>query len=273
MGSASNTGNDRSAPADVMSRPGPLGISALAGIAWSVGLASLVAGFVLVPNGFAGNALAGVFGIAVGVGVALSLVDRISRREREREWSRVGLRTTRAIKRRIWNIASDYWVEAQRTLPITDEEFSEGMSLHQPETTTAQTIVRLGEAMRAVYPARASGEGWDADPENPTIESPESLHAAVADDFRYIKTVLTPRVLGLGVDAELSALLLQLEDHEEDWIGWMTTSRDWGAPESIAWERATATLEVAAVIYNRLAEPRTGLPYGHGDDWEASVPH
>src|SRR5690242_8962658 len=110
------------ATADSRTRRARLGSSALAAGAWGIGLASLIAGFALVPHGFAGNVLAEAFGIAVGVGVALSLVDRISRREREREWSRVGLRTTRAIKRRIWNIAFAYWLEAQRTLPISDEE-------------------------------------------------------------------------------------------------------------------------------------------------------
>jgi hypothetical protein len=126
--------------------------------------------------------------------------------------------------------------------------------------------------MRTVYPARAQNAGWSAAPENALTESPEALHAAVADDFRYIKSVLSPRVLALGADPELSGLLLQLEDHEEDWQAWMKTARDWGAPESFAWDEATSALEVAAGIYARLAEARPALAGPDADGWKANVP-
>jgi len=75
-------------------------------IAGAAGLAALLTaiGFLLVPKGLVGNLISEAVGLAVGVVVALVLVERALGRQRAREWATVGDRTTRAIKRRIWSI-------------------------------------------------------------------------------------------------------------------------------------------------------------------------
>ncbi len=180
----------------------------------------------------------------------------------------MGSRTTRAIKRRIHGIAWDFWLNTQRTLPLDDDEVMTGLAYTKPEFQISQTITRLAESMRTILPARSEPPD-PADPD-PYTESPHALHEAVADDFAYIKTVLTPRVVTLASNPTLVELLLRLEDHEEDWRSWTTLADEWGAPDLYAWRQATAALEVAAEI---LHLPTRAQPDAlAGDDGSISYP-
>jgi hypothetical protein len=159
-------------------------------------------------------------------------------------------------------------------MPLDEESFIKHMALDQPEPVIAASIRALSDAMRAAHPTEAAGRD---DPsggpcEEPPV-APEDLHAAVAEDFAYIKAALTPRVITLSSDPELAELLLRLEDHEEDWRGWMQTAKDWGAPYSLAWEEATAAIEVAASIYERLADPAPAAEPRHEVGGWRDIPH
>jgi hypothetical protein len=234
-----------------------------------LGTALIAVGVLVDPPGVLGDLIAGAAGLAFEVVIALFLVERVAARQRRREWATVGGRTTRAIKHRIWNIGFAYYLEGA-DMPLDEGMFLENMRLDQSEHEIMAAIFALSVAMRAVHSA-APPANSDADDGDLPV-APEQLHAAVAEDFSYIKTILTPRVITLSSDPKLADLLLTLEDHEEAWQGWMQTAKEWGAPDSLAWRKATEAIETAALIYERLADPEPGLGRQDAGEW-GDIPH
>lgn len=203
-------------------------------------VAALAVGFGLNLDGFDSNVLAELAGVALSVLIAYTLVEALLRRERRREWSAVSDATRAAIATRVQSLAFEYYlVETAPDAHVnasTPEQHAAALDLMAGRLTASSE--RLGRL----------------DPDE--FATTQELHDRVSEDLLFLREVLAPRVMQIGQEPELVGLLLAVEVAEREWHEAIRLIRDdWGLPNTVAWERAAATLEAVARLYRHVAIP------------------
>jgi hypothetical protein len=223
-----------------------------------VGLASAGAGFALDVRGFAVGLLASIAALAMTVLTATFFFDELAEKQaaarRRDKWNIVRVATLTAI-----------WEQVRRmTLPI---------AMRSPTADTFavayKTALELMDGVSSWIPTEATPLDEDAADGLATYEeykaSMTRLYEDVAREYVYIRDVLTPRVLDLADDVELTRLLFDLDDAERQWsaivftAGKGETQGSWATFPVDTW-KAVADFHQAAVEVARHVASAPDLP-------------
>jgi hypothetical protein len=236
---------------------------------WARGLATLTvfllalltaAGLLHDSEAFVGNVVAELVGIAIGVVVALFLVDRVAASRKSERWLRVREQTLDAIFAHI----TDLTRKCLLYTPIGDQ-FEDGwvelwFSLQEERPASRMTgVLRSIATVVAERAEDMSGsEGSGAATSRLALD-------AVAPHVAQIRDVLVPRLIDFDEVPALVERLLVMTDAEREWSLQVAFSEKGDLQEIwVAWDRAgqffAASAEVVvyleAAISWRSHEPR-----------------
>jgi hypothetical protein len=220
-----------------------------------VGALLLVAlGFAVSRSGFAGNLIAEAIGILISVAIALTLVEDLVRRRRREEWSRVRRQTLRSLCGYIEDIAFRYAM-ALPDSPLDIRTNAHWASFPDSDAVEAacQGFLELEQQMKTNAPRLASQPDLDA-------SSSKNLFAEFKDDFAPIRDVLTPRIMSLDDDPELSLLLMELEEASRRWNLVLPAIEEWGVRDEEGWQEAIKVLSCARAVYESAARELLQIP-------------
>ena len=197
-------------------------------------------GFALEAEGFAGNALAGLSSLILGAVLAVVLIDHLLRRQRREHWSLARNEICRAICESVVDMASSFAL------------FVSGgggfLYLVGPEKDPVANP-RIRAALGALLEAASADEARLSSALEPDLASSRVLYDQVAAAVAPLRVATTTRVIVLGDEPRLVTALLDLEHAERRWGSWVETVEREGAPDSIAWYHATATLRAGSEVY------------------------
>lgn len=166
----------------------------------------LAAGFWLDSSSFAGNVLAELAGVVVGVGVAVLVVERLVDQDRRARWRLVETQTIRTLR----------FALVKGALPLY-------LQLPAPRTPEADPFAMeeadmLGEALQNL--AAALREREDTGPERDLLRS---LLDSVGPHLDFVRDVIMQRLLTVGPDPELIKRLAVLDSTYEnlDFDAWL----------------------------------------------------
>jgi hypothetical protein len=203
-----------------------------------VGVAGI--GFGVEAEGFAGNALAGLSSLILGAVLAVVLINQLLQRQHREHWAIARAEICRAICEVIVDMASSF------ALFVSDGNGFLGLVGPEDDPIARPQIwLALGDLIEAT----AADEQRLSSQLEPDLASSRALYDQVATVVSPLRTATTTRVVVLGDEPTLVAALLSLERAERRWGSWVQTVETEGAPDSIAWQHATATLRAGADVY------------------------
>jgi len=204
----------------------------LLGLALGVIAVSLATGFWLDWRGFAGNSLAGLADMVAGFLIAIVLVDRYTKAERNARWASVAEATTRTLESAAVRAALPAFVQLSAPrAPAFDPQM-------------ALTLGRLPHALSALADAlREAGQ----EPFARAFDSRAFLDA-VLPSTHVITNIVLPRLLSLDVDPELVRPIVELESvvAQLDYHAWMGTTMQ--IPASTVYRDAADLIGALAVV-------------------------
>lgn len=247
-------------------------------------LAAIISlGFAINAASFAENGLASVAGLIAGIFVAFYLIDRISRRERQRRWERVKKLSYRSIESMCDRIMFAFltesgvtWQTERRTLDSLDPSSSRDESESQYESFLhfSTEIDERGEALYTGNPivvdprlrvtgfegsvsetrngiTRVSDErhARDLREEQLHIASSQQLLRAVIPHFEKLSLAIFPRIFELDEQEDLISGFIQVESAYHKWEETVDIIEgSWGMPESYAWGAVAEFCEKIAMM-------------------------
>ena len=168
---------------------------------------ALIAGFILDWEGFTGNVLAELVGMLASILIAVLLVERFTKAERDARWAVVASATTRTLQAAAVRAALPVFVQlpAPRS-PALDPHMALSMG------RLSEALVELAEAVRDLGENRL-GQVADA----------RQLLDALSPSTRICTEVVLPRLLALEVGPSLIEPIVQLESAvaQLDYHAWM----------------------------------------------------
>lgn len=195
-------------------------------------------GVALDLQGFIGNVVAGLAGVLLGVVVTYALVERLLREHRGQEWLSVRTAIVESLIGRLFAIGHAVALGA----PSAPKSI---VYLSQDDPTLVDALNELCD-----YLQDQRGRGQES------LRTLADLHASVADEFAFIHTVVTPRVLAVCDEPEFARLLVALERYETEWVQCMAACEDSAGrthgrqlgPLRHGWDSAATAIVVAANI-------------------------
>lgn len=180
-------------------------------IAVLLAIVAVVVGFVASPDGFLGNLLAEAAGIFVGIALALTIAENLTRRRHQEQWARVRRQTLRSLCGYIESIAFDF------AMSLPDQPLDIRTNAHWIDYPSAGEVEAARTGLRDLEDqlardAEAMADGSDLDGGSSKTLFEETDHNLLA-----IRDVLAPRILSLDEDPDLSRLLGDLEEAERRW--------------------------------------------------------
>jgi hypothetical protein len=172
----------------------------------------LVVGVVTDRDSFVSNLLAELAGVAVGVLVALFLVDRVTAARRRERWLRVRRQTFDAIYAHISDLARKALlytpVGDYREPGWVDSWFAFGGD--HPTGAAAQVLREVGKALHEQAEELSSRDG-------PGVANSRVALDVVTPHVAQIRDVLIPRLIDFDEVPNLVERLLAMSDAEREW--------------------------------------------------------
>jgi len=207
----------------------------------------IVIGFVVSPDGFAGNLIAEAVGILVAVAVALTLAEDLARKRRREDWARVRRQTLRSLCGYIEDLSFDFWMS------LPDEPIDIRTNAHWVDYPSSEEVDKacaglrdLEERVVAEIPVLAAQPDLRA-------SSSRLLFEEVKQDLFAIRDVLAPRVMSLDEDPQLSQLLGDLEEATRRWSLVLPAIEEWGVRDEDGWKEAISVFRCARAVYEKAA--------------------
>lgn len=177
-----------------------------------VAAAAIVTGFMLDAAGFAGNLLAEVAGLLLGVLLAVLIVDVLIERERARRWDLVAAETETNLRLAMIRAGLDVYL----LLPVPRPPAADPYTMSQAGPHGLSEALRaLADAVRA-EPSLQRDSGATGGPE------PLAVVEALKPHLELIRTAVMPRLIAVG-EHDLIARLAFLEGayQELEHSAWM----------------------------------------------------
>jgi len=222
--------------------PMTLGYRSVLGLVCLVGSAVLIAGLIAAPDGFFGNVVAETAGVLLGAVLAVTLIEKILSQQRREQWDAVRDEIVRAISDALLAAATSIYETTGMGYPLL-EAVGEDTTL-RPEIAEAMAL--LPDEIEAAIPAFAANL-------EPSLASSRVAFDAVDIEFAPVRDLATTRVVAMGNEPELVALLLRVERREKDWRSGIVLVETENAPDILAWHHAVETFRAVAALYGYLA--------------------
>jgi hypothetical protein len=205
-----------------------------------LGVAIAGAGLLLNVNGFLGNALAGLSSLILGAVLAVVLIEQLLRQRRPEQWHLVRDEIRRAICEGVVDMASSF------AIAVSDGSGFLGLVGPEDDPVARPQIAAALEKLIAATEAKAAELAAQLEPDQ---ASSRILYDQIAAAVVPLRMATTTRVIVLGDEPLLVAALLTLERTEQRWGGWVETVEKSGAPDLMAWQQATSTLQAGTDVY------------------------
>lgn len=210
-----------------------------------VALALATAGTALDRTAFAGNVLSELLGAFVGVVVALTLIERLVRRTRQRRWEIVSGQTYATLQWVLVKASLRLYMVLPAPRPVDADPFS-GREVGSLATSLAALARALANYAEDVY------EDFDT---RATVD-------AVEGDFEAVRQTLMPRLLALGDEPELIERLATLEQRVVtlDYDAWL--DERFGVPSHLFVQDVSVCVDAMQAVAELL--PPSAFPTGGG---------
>lgn len=199
-------------------------------LAWlSVGLTTiaLVVGFAIDCEGFAGNLLAEIAGVLVGLLLAIFLVEKILDRERQDRWNRVAEQTMKTLRFALIRASTSVYLSLPTKRPPKADPYTLGLLGDN----------RLTDALHALAGViRADAE----------FEDEEQLLDGMKSHLDLIRGGIMPQLLAIG-EHDLVAELAGLEGAFQDLENTVWLQQRFGGPNRFNENLATVIDSLAAI--------------------------
>jgi hypothetical protein len=224
---------------DAMQRtPALLGLAAVVGT---------VVGFVLAPDGFLGNLIAELVGILVGVALALTIAEELTRRRRREQWARVRRQTLRSLCGYIEDLALSF------AMSLPDAPLDIRTNAHWVDYPSSVEVEAACEGFRDLERRLETDVPALSRQADLKRSSSRVLFDETNQKLLAIRDVLAPRILSLDEDPDLSRLLGDLEEAARRWGMVLPAIEDWGVPDGEGWEEARKVFHRARLVYEDAA--------------------
>jgi hypothetical protein len=224
---------------------------------WSVAAVAM-AGFLFLWGAyinfsdFLGNLLS-LGSLALGVFIAVEIVERLIERYREERWRKVRAVTLRAIATHIVDFYTTAWLDLAGNAPpgkILDGRGS-------PSLQSGEEMVNSLRVLRERCRTRD-----DEDSER-FMHNVRNMYENARWNLDQIRSILLPRVLEISEDVELIQGLLRLDEAYRQWENARIVDQQVGIGYRAILEEILCTLETAARAYQLIVQR---LPSGRPDE-------
>lgn len=159
---------------------------------------ALAGGFILEPDGFAGNVLAEIAGVLLSVLLAVFIVDKLLERERRRRWDLVSSETIATLRFAV--IRAGHSVYLLLPAPRLPEADPYTMSMTSP-SELPDALDKLATGVREL--------------DLKDLGTPDEVVGCLAPHLGLMRDGIMPRLLAIG-EHELIALLASVESAFQD---------------------------------------------------------
>jgi hypothetical protein len=206
--------------------------------------AALGVGFRLDWKGFAGNALAELAGMIASILIAIALVARFTKAERDARWSAVADATTRTLEAAAVRASLPAFVQLPTPRsPALDPQMARSVG------RLPQSLAALADALRDL----------SQDPFAAPSDARQFLDA-VLPSTRVITDVVLPRLLSLDVDPRLIEPIVELESivAQLDYHAWMAATMQI-SPSTLLKDAADLVAALSTVVHAHTQQRRRGV--------------
>lgn len=214
---------------------------------------AVVVGFVASPDGFLGNLLAEVAGIFVGIALALTIAESLTRRRHHEQWARVRRQTLRSLCGYIESIAFDF------AMSLPDQPLDVRTNAHWIDYPSAAEVEGACRGLRSLEDQLSRDAEAMANRSDLDESSSKSLLEETDANLLAIRDILAPRILSLDEDPNLSRLLGDLEEAERRWRMVISAIEEWGVLDKDGWAEARNVFQRARLVYEHAAVRLLGI--------------
>lgn len=201
-----------------------------------VSILAAVAGFLIDIGSFATNLLAGIVSTALGVWVAVVIVDGIVKSNREREWRNVQAFAVDTIYQVVWSISISF----NDLLP--DNSFLDSI-MSARHSHGANGIGYLNDLMNAIKRLDST----------PSKERLVLLYEQCSPELDRLRSIVLPIVTIIGNDPRLVSLLQQTDEAAHEWSRTAIRQREYGVSSRYLLDCSLSTLSVLIALSGYVA--------------------
>ncbi|MFZ2359053.1 MAG: hypothetical protein WA040_06885 [Anaerolineae bacterium] len=201
-----------------------------------VSILAAVAGFLIDADSFATNLLAGIVSTALGVWVAVVIVDGILRSNREREWRNVQVFAVNATHQAVLSISTSF----NDLLP--DNSFLDSIlkARDSQDTNGLDFLKDLVSAIKSLDPT-------------PSKEKLVLLYEECSPELDRLRSIVLPTVTVIGNDPQLVSLLQQADKVAYEWSRTAIRQREYGVSSQCLLDCSLSTLSVLIALSDYVA--------------------
>jgi len=214
---------------------------------------AIAVGFVVSPDGFVGNLIAELTGILVGVALALTIAEELSRRRHHEQWARVRRQTLRSLCGYIETVALDF------AMALPEAPLDVRTNAHWMDYPQVAEVKAASEGLRDLEAQLKEKASELSDQADLSKSSSRTLFDETNQNLLAIRDVIAPRILMLDEDPDLSRLLGDLEEADRRWAMVLPAIEEWGVPDSEGWGEATNVFHRARLVYDHAANRLLGI--------------